>query len=260
MMGTLVWIFTLTLLFHLVTVHQCIWLDNIDCDVHPDYVETDTIRPSRYYPCIVELHRCTGANNADDLFRKKCVPVDDGIQQVDLLVYDMVHAKYANIRIANHTACYQVCAINATACTKYETFHTDECHCDCNYDHEPEPSPCHSPFQWDQTRCDCSCSIDPSTCEEKKIFNENQCGCFCKVEYQEKCSKSKKVLDPETCECLEPYVVGSVGDVDDHVVSWWSVPSLVIAVQGAVILGMILLLFYNKRRGYEKIGDGKEYN
>lgn len=252
-MGTLRWIFPLTLSFHLMTVHQCIWLDNIDCGAYPNYVETDVHKPSHYYPCIVQLHRCTGANNGDDLYRKKCVPVDNSIQQVDLDVYDIDQGSFTSLKIANHTACQEVCAVNATACSKYETFHPDECLCYCNYDHEPEPSPCHSPFQWDETMCDCVCTIDPSTCDENKEFNGNQCVCFCKVEYQEKCAKSMKVLDPQTCECLEASVVGSVEDVDDHWSSWWNGSSLVIGAQGGVIVGLVLVLFYNRRKGYEKI-------
>ena len=45
----------------------------------------------------------------------------------------MVAATYTTVSMSNHTSCEEKCAVNSTACTKYETFHEDECLCYCNY-------------------------------------------------------------------------------------------------------------------------------
>ena len=196
-------------------------LQNIECVLHIDYIETDPGK-YRYYPFVVELYRCHGSNNGSSPPQnKKCVASREpgNIKKVIAQAFDQEAKQPVNLTLQNYTKCTEVCTLSQEKCTPYETF-TDNntCNCKCQYDssNPPNASLCTKlgpDFKWNMHKCNCECGKDPQqrVCKIKKqIFSDDLCGCVCKPKFSLRCAKRKQILDEATCGCVDrPVVTGA---------------------------------------------------
>ena len=232
------------LFVNFIAISRCtLFPDNIICGAYEDYVPTDPLNYSRYFPCVIKLFRCRGADNINSLLFNKCVPGINGTQNVNIIVFNSI-GRVEEITVLNHTSCYEKCAIDATSCSPYQIFSPDDCLCNCKYNVKPEPDPCIQPFHWEESMCNCVCSNEVSrVCEKEKEFSDEYCGCFCKLEYVLKCAKDKRVIDEDTCECIAPGIVKGTSDLERDG-TYVAFSTWVAAFESLVIVMMILTFYF----------------
>lgn len=178
-------------------------LKNIPCSPQPDYVETDTLSYFRYTPSMIRLHRCHGANSINDLQYKKCIPNENGTEDVEISVMNIKFQTPLTLSVKNHTACIEKCVIDKTSCSPFQNFLPEDCTCKCGYDRPPDPYPCVDPFRWETSMCSCVCSVDSKECTDGKEFNNRTCRCECKLMAYVQCARKKKVVDENNCQCVD---------------------------------------------------------
>ncbi|XP_057311795.1 uncharacterized protein LOC130649524 [Hydractinia symbiolongicarpus] len=222
-------------------------LPNVYCNTYPYYVQVDANH--QFDPRVVDLFRCHGKNDAMHRPNIKCVAKTTS--KVTISVMRLRDGNWQNHILVNHTSCHEVCALDATSCSDYQTYDKSACQCRCHQ--KSPPSDCVSPFTWDSLSCDCVCPHTEHNykCESKKVFNRDYCGCMCKPNRRRKCERLGMYLDGNSCLCVNNStgpVSGATKSDQDCLHQKAKIITALVLVFEAIA---ILVAFYLYNRYYE---------
>ena len=204
------------------------YLRNVDCSAYLYYVHIDK-EYSRYYPYVVNIYRCHGANYGDfnPLFQA-CVPTH--LNFINITVIDIFSLKPLSIAIQNDTSCSVQCISVAKSFTSYSPCGSDSCRCNCN--NSKQNRQCDKPKVWSSIDCDCVCPMAQQDCSAERVWNSESCQCTCKQQLFSQCFMLNKTLDLTSCQCTKANL-----ECDKKSFSY----SIVVLILGAEAL--IVLLF-----------------
>jgi len=235
-----------------------LFLPNVDCGPHVDYIETDP-GLHRYNPYVVKLHRCHGSNIGANPQNKQCLVDPVGIKELGIFAFKLDDNTPSNIKVQNYTKCKEHCMVNQTSCTPYQNFTSEtECSCKCNYKTTPVPNPCVAPFFWDQSKCNCACPHSTMTCAARKEFDKELCGCVCKQKFNLRCAKRKQILNEQDCTCVDPPIVtGAAQQNCDGGVSGGLLAVIMVLEAFFIIICYLVFYVYCYTRVYKRKQEAK---
>ena len=137
-----------------------------------------------FYPYSVQISKCSGSCNINNLYAKLCVP--DVVKNINLKVFNIM---------------------SRTNETRYLKFH-ETCKCKCR----SNTSVYNNKQRWKQDRCRCECKelINKGRYDKGFIWNHSNCECECDKLYDireylhyKNCKCGKKLVDKLVEECTK---------------------------------------------------------
>ena len=147
---------------------SCILINNEECKVRPQIVDTDG-DDSAFFPFSIKISKCSGScDNINNQCTKLCVP--DVVNNLNFKVSNLVTGTNETRRIEWQEKCKCKCRFNSSFCNNKQRWNDDK------YRHE------------------CKELIDKVECDKEFIWNPSNCKCECY-----KSSDSSEYLDYKNC-------------------------------------------------------------
>ena len=147
---------------------SCILINNEECKVRPQIVDTDGDDPA-FLPFSIKISKCSGScDNINNQCTKLCVP--DVVNNLNFKVSNLVTGTNETRRIEWQEKCKCKCRFNSSFCNNKQRWNDDK------YRHE------------------CKELIDKVECDKEFIWNPSNFKCECY-----KSSDSSEYLDYKNC-------------------------------------------------------------
>lgn len=228
-----------------------IQLDNVYCDLYPDYISTDPKFPV-YLPFVVKLFRCHGSVGLLPPSVKRCVA--QNATEIPVITQNVLTHQYKINRLLNHTSCMGQCTQDASSCNKHQVWDESNCECQCKYKRRKSLSTtrniCCSPKVWSQLYCNCVCPTRPKLCSSRKEWSDEECGCVCQQKYFHQCSGKNTTIEKNSCLC-KPKTAGRTAECSKRGIISMDVVALVMVAE-ALLMAFCYVVY---RIVYHKIQD-----
>eukprot|EP00112_Aurelia_sp_Birch-Aquarium-sp1_P025563 Seg856.1 transcript_id=Seg856.1/GoldUCD/mRNA.D3Y31 product="hypothetical protein" protein_id=Seg856.1/GoldUCD/D3Y31 len=225
-------------------------LQNEPCHLRKTLVNVDQAG-HKYFPLVVELHRCGGACKKAPPTERKCIAATHEMIPVKVSKISGGPKDTGIIYLRNETSCQCPCTSNAESCVSAtQWWDQSQCKCRCRMETRNDAWRCQAPYQWDAEACRCKCNLK---CNQRQDLDPELCSCICKQDIYKKCMRrTNRYLQPDTCKCkrLDKSIGKSTGtrDCEEFPMKW----IVILIIMGAAMLLILTFdcILYGKKIGF----------
>ena len=156
MFGVIKKIFLVTMTFLVTSVNslECVSMNNQECKVREEIINTNNNEPV-FYRFSIKVNKWSGSsNNINDPYTKLCVP--DVAKNINGKVFNLMSRSNQTKQIEWHETCKCKCRLDSSVCNNKQRWNEDKCRCECREElSDKERSD--KEFTWNPSNCNCEC-------------------------------------------------------------------------------------------------------